>query len=209
MKQIKKNWENNFEFEGTLASFKYSNERLLPTCPIEDFELLSQEMKELLIGWANLLLAKIERLKNHDGKIIFDVDGTLSAFKYDINKLLPCRDDQVNDYSKDHNFYEKARALRCMVYILKHLPKEKVYILTRTEPNLIDKKNDFINANFDVFADHIIHVYDAKNKLGVLEKLHLEDGKKVIFIEDTFKTILDAEEKFDFVIGIHISEFLF
>ena len=38
--------------------------------------------------------------------------------------------------------------------------------------------------------------------------LHTKFGEDLIFVEDTFKTILNAEEAMPFVHGIHISEFL-
>jgi hypothetical protein len=80
--------------------------------------------------------------------------------------------------------------------------------LTRTETTLIEKKNEAILKNFQMLPEHIHHVQDANNKLAVLRNLHKEYGTNIIFVEDTFKTILNAEEAMPYIKGIHISSFL-
>lgn len=147
-----------------------------------------------------------ERLKGH--KVVFDFDGTMTEFHYAEDSLLPCRDDEIFEYSKTNNIYADARMLATMQYVIANLDINDVYVLTRTETTLIDKKNEAILANFKMLPDHIHHVQDANNKLAVLRNLHKEFGCNIIFVEDTFKTILNAEEAMPYVKGIHISSFL-
>lgn len=140
--------------------------------------------------------------------VVFDFDGTMTEFRYSEKSLLPCRDDEIYEYSKTNNIYKDAHMLETMKYVISHLDIEKVYVLTRTELTLIEKKNSAILNNFQILPEHIFHVQDANNKLAILRKLHKEHGKNIVFVEDTFKTILNAEEAMPFVKGIHISSFL-
>ena len=143
-----------------------------------------------------------------DRIVVFDFDGTMTEFRYAEESLLPCRDDEIYEYSKTHNIYENARMLETIKYVISQLKKENVFVLTRTELTLIDKKNECILANFDIEKDNIFHVQDANNKLAVLRNLHKRFNENVVFVEDTFKTILNAEEAMPFVKGIHISSFI-
>ena len=148
----------------------------------------------------------LEGLKGHI--VVFDFDGTMTEFRYAKESLLPCRDDEVYEYSMTHNIYANARMLETMKYIIANLDRERVFVLTRTETTLIDKKNEAILKNFEINAENIFHVQDANNKLAVLRNLHNEFNENIVFVEDTFKTILNAEEAMSFVKGIHISSFL-
>lgn len=153
--------------------------------------------------YIEILLSIIERLK--DKIVVFDFDGTMTHFCYAENSLLPCRDDEIYEYSKTHNIYENARMLATVQYIISQLNTQNVYVLTRTEETLIEKKNISILNNFEILPHHIFHVQEAHKKLDVLKQLHDEHKTEIIFVEDTFKTILNAEEAMDFVRGIHIS----
>ena len=170
---------------------------------------------------ANSFITNLIRLKEKlSGKVlVFDMDGTMSAFQYAEDSLLPCRDDDVYEYSKYHNIYENARALKYFQYLIEDQDPTRVFVLTRTETTLIEKKNDFIHKNFHFiesgsgkiipFLDkNIIHVQIADKKLDVLNELHEKFGEDIHFVEDTFKTILNAEEKYSFVIGHHVSDVL-
>ena len=148
------------------------------------------------------------RLLNEDAIYVFDFDGTLDAFKYAIGRLLPCRDDEIEEYCKTHDLYEFVYILKTLKYIISRLNKKNVYVLTRSELTVIRSKNKAILDNFDIAKKHIIHVQNADNKLSKLRKLHKKTGKKIFFVEDSFKTILNAEECMEFVEGIHISEFI-
>ena len=103
--------------------------------------------------------------------VVFDFDGTLTAFAYPYydqdekgkrilrkpNRLLPCRDDEIYEYSKTKNLYQPGtyKTLDCMKYIIKHLDANNIYILTRTEPTLIDKKNVCIQKNSRCLKENI------------------------------------------------------
>lgn len=163
-------------------------------------------MKDLTTMFEIRINHIIERLKGH--KVVFDFDGTMTEFHYAETSLLPCRDDEIFEYSKTHNIYANARMLATIQYVIEHLDINDVYVLTRTETTLIEKKNDAILENFNIHPDHIYHVQDANNKLAVLRNLHKEFDTNIIFVEDTFKTILNAEEAMPYVKGIHISSFM-
>lgn len=155
--------------------------------------------------YMDIVAGILEELK--DKIVVFDFDGTMTHFYYDKlhGRLLPCRDDEVYEYSKTHNIYENARMLATMQYIFENLPTSNVYVLTRTEKTLIEKKNISILNNFKVLPENIFHVQEAHKKLDVLNMLHEKHNADIVFVEDTFKTILNAEEAMDFVHGIHIS----
>lgn len=159
---------------------------------------------------AKMYMERVEMLtnglKNHI--VVFDFDGTMTDFRYAKESLLPCRDDEIFEYSKTKNIYENARMLETVKYIIDNLDTEKVFVLTRTETTLIEKKNIAILENFNIKAEHIYHVQDANNKLAILRKLHNEFNENIVFVEDTFKTILNAEEAMPYVKGIHISTFM-
>ncbi len=170
-----------------------------------------------------------------DGKVVvFDFDGTMTAFRYAAfaERLLPCLDSEVYEHSKHNNLYagayvphksselEKvtpngehaARMLGCMQWLIEQLGPERVFVLTRTELTLIAKKNEAILSNFNVRPDHIFHVQDANDKEKVLDAIMQRFQEDIWFVEDSFKTQLNAEEhsatKQFRVHGINISEFL-
>ena len=149
----------------------------------------------------------VERLNGH--VVVFDFDGTMTEFHYAETSLLPCKDDDIYEYSKTQNIYANARMLATMQYVIEQLDPDRVFVLTRTEATLIGKKNDCIYENFPTIKkDNIYHVQLADEKLHVLESIHKRFGTNVVFVEDTFKTILNAEETMPFIKGIHISSFL-
>ncbi len=181
---------------------------------------------------ATLYIANQRRIKNflNDKVVVFDFDGTMTAFRYAAfgTRMLPCLDSEIYEHSKTHNIYagayvpqnsndfEKftangehaARMLRTMQWLISNLPKENVFVLTRTELTLVDQKNEAILANFDIRPENILHVQDSNRKLDVLDTIHKRCGSDIYFVEDTFKTQLNAEEAMPFVHGINISEFL-
>lgn len=163
----------------------------------------AKTLAEMFVDRINMM---VEGLKGH--VVVFDFDGTMTEFRYAEESLLPCRDDEVYEYSMTHNIYANARMLETMKYVISCLDREKVFVLTRTETTLIEKKNEAILNNFEIDAENIFHVQDANNKLAVLRQLHKRFDENIVFVEDTFKTILNAEEAMSFVKGIHISSFL-
>ena len=164
-------------------------------------------MENILHLQEERILMILEKLK--DKVVVFDFDGTLTEFHYDKTHLLPCKDDYVKVFALTNNLYANARCLETLKFIISHLDPKNIYILTRTDDSVVDSKNDIINREFPMFTpENIFHVLTSDAKLEVLKKLHEERNENIIFVEDTFKTILDGEEKFPFVFGVHISSFL-
>lgn len=64
-----------------------------------------------------------------------------------------------------------------------------------------------VTENFDVSPEKIIHTNGSKEKLKILEEIHAK-RKKILFVEDNYKILLDAEENLNFVRGFHTSSFL-
>lgn len=141
--------------------------------------------------------------------VVFDFDGTLTRFFYANDRMLPCKDAEIEEYTKSGgNIYENIYILKTMQYVVSHLNKDDVFILTSTVPSLRDIKNKIIIQNFELPLEKIIHTNRSSEKLGVLDKMHHQLKKEIIFIEDNYKILLNAEEAFDFVRGYHISRLL-
>ena len=140
---------------------------------------------------------------------VFDFDGTLTALQYTPDRILPCKDAELHEYSKKYNIYHNARTLDTMKYIISNLNNENVYILTNTVDTLIDKKNSCIKCNFPYIAyDHIIHTKSGEEKIQKLRELHTKHHMKIVFVEDTLSNLYLAEENLWYVQGYHISNLL-
>lgn len=198
---------------------------------------ITTKMFAELAAKSNLQIANILRhyFFLSDKVSVWDFDGTMTAFRYAPygERMLPCLDSDVRVYSETNNLYagayvpqsptelemytpegeHAARMLGYVQWIIKYLPhKERVFVLTRTEPTLIDKKNKAILDNFDILPENIYHVQNAEDKSTVLRSIIERFQSDIWFVEDSFKTQLNCEEetrdeKFR-IHGIHISEFL-
>lgn len=141
--------------------------------------------------------------------IVFDFDGTLSRFQYASDSLLPCKDADIEEYTRaGGNIYENIYVLKTMQYIMSLINKNEVWVLTSTVPSLREIKNKIIEDNFGIEMKRIVHTNSSKEKLGVLKDIHEKTGKQIVFVEDNYKILLDAEEKTDFVRAYHTSSFL-
>lgn len=144
--------------------------------------------------------------------VVFDFDGTLTEFKYNNSALLPCKDDDINRYFEKNNFYDKCNVLKTMQFILGILypfGADDAYILSVSQPNVKAPKLECIKRYFPEFKEeNIYQVANADAKLEVLWQLHEKHRREIVFIEDAAKTLLNAEEKFDFVRGYHISSLI-
>ena len=47
---------------------------------------------------------------------VFDFDGTLTALQYTPDRILPCKDAELHEYSKKYNIYHNARTLDTVNY---------------------------------------------------------------------------------------------
>ena len=158
--------------------------------------------------------AKINRLIRLCSEYIpvFDFDGTLTEVAYtDYGRLLPCKDDDIGVYCETTDMYANANCLATMQYIFQNIDLSKAYILTKSFESVDKHKNKCILENFPDFRQkNIIHTSSSDEKLDWIRKIYEKHGstKKVLFVEDTLKTILNAEEQLDCVRGFHISSII-
>lgn len=178
----------------------------------------------LSFAYAKNLRTIVSNLKKSNRPIVIDWDGTCTVFAYPYYKsdvdgrltpnflggLLPCADADVDRYSLTHDIYapNSCKIIKSMQYLIKKMSAANVYILTRTDPNVVENKNACIFRNFpSINKENVIHVLNAADKIDVLRDIGKKHNAKPVFIEDTFKTILNAEEA-DVAIGLHMSYFL-
>ena len=164
-------------------------------------------MEELKNSYEQKVLNLINLLK--DKTIVFDFDGVMTEFKYASDRLLPCKDDNINEYHIDHNIYENAYMLETTKYVISKLDVSKIYILTVSQENVEKYKNEIILKTFPgIDLNKVIHVRNVDLKNEKLKRIYEETNKEIIFIEDTASTLLKAEEELPFVKGYHISSLL-
>ena len=171
--------------------------RLLNDLSLDD---ICKEYKRKVFDLISLLQNRIA---------VFDFDGTLTEFKYSNGRLLPCKDDDLYEYSKEHSIYNNARLLKTMQYVVNECETDNVYILTVTVETLRESKEKIISYGFpSILKEHIIQVDNSTQKLEVLQDIHSKRNKDIIFVEDTVKTLLTAEENLPYVRGYHISSLI-
>lgn len=142
--------------------------------------------------------------------VVFDFDGTMTRFEYGQDKMLPWKRAAVAPKTKaGGNMYQNVQVLRIMQYIIGQLKPQNVWVLTATSVlEMRPQKNAVIMQKFQIPENRIIHTDNDEQKIEVLRRLHAQEGKEIIFAEDTVNTLLTAEDKLDFVRGWHISMFL-
>lgn len=144
--------------------------------------------------------------------VVFDFDGALTEFKYAEDRLLPCRDDETNEYFETDNFYVNCNISKTLQFVINTLfpnGSDDIYILSSSAPNTIPAKMEIINREFPAFKNENVYIVGtAEEKMRVLPKLYGKHNKEILFIEDTAKNLLNAEEAFGFVRGYHISSLI-
>ena len=144
--------------------------------------------------------------------VVFDFDGTLVEFKYAADRLLPCKDDDLNEYFEHDDYYQYCKALKTMRFVIEVLfpiDTSELYVLSVSKPNVKEPKLNSIKNIFpEILTDNVYQVDNPDEKMKVLEELHNKHNKDIVFIEDTAKTLLIAEETFPFVKGYHISSLI-
>ena len=165
------------------------------------------EIEELLEIYAKNIADFIDLC---EGKlVVFDFDGTLTKLQYTENRILPCFDEKLQQYTLEGgNVYQNAKMLKTMQYVFSKLNLEDVRVLTTSVPALRDIKSNLINKHFLLPLNQIIHSDNDLHKLFFLKQIYEQEKREIIFVEDTVKTLLNAEETLDFVRGYHISNFL-
>lgn len=146
----------------------------------------------------------IELIQNK--MLVFDFDGTLSQFQYAPNRMLPCLDKDVEEYTlSGRNIYENVRLSQTMKYIFSKIDCERVWVLTQTVSALEEIKTNIIVENFSVPAERIIYVRNATQKLDILKKMYEKYRTDIIFIEDNAQILIRAEDELKGIRGYHIS----
>lgn len=164
-------------------------------------------MKELFLQYEENICHLIDLCK---GKTLaFDFDGTLTRFQYDEERMLPCNDEDIEEYTKSGgNIYKNIYILKTMKYVISQLNKHDIFIVTSTVPSLRETKNKIIFENFEIPYEHIIHTSGSLKKLDALVDIHNQTQKDILFLEDNYKILLTAEKNLSFVRGYHISSLL-
>ena len=141
---------------------------------------------------------------------MFDFDGTLTKFKYAENKLLPCKKDDFVKYVADGGeFYKNVSVLNTMKYIIEQIGKENVWVLTTSIPEIRKMKKEVIVKNFQIPEERIIHSDSDIHKIELLKEIYnKQKNDKLVFVEDTVYTLMNAEDCLDFVEGYHISSLI-
>lgn len=142
----------------------------------------------------------IDKLKNK--YVFFDVDGTLSEYRYD-DKLyggkcpeLGCQ--TLTDFLFSDLFY-KARPLKTMQKIIDALDCNKVFILgTIVTNNEIEQKYAWLKENYpNIKRENIYFISSTMMKPDVIVEYckHFNiDIKDTIFVDDRLDVLRKAEE---------------
>ena len=142
----------------------------------------------------------IKKLK--EKYVFFDVDGTLSEYRYDDKlygggcSLLGCQ--SLEDLLFNNLFY-KARPLKTMQNIIEKLDSDKIFILgTVTTNTEIDQKYLWLNKYFpNIKRENIFFICSTMLKPEVIVeycKHYNIDIKDVVFVDDRIDVLRKAEE---------------
>lgn len=142
----------------------------------------------------------IEKLK--EKYVFFDVDGTLSEYRYDDKlygggcSLLGCQ--SLEDLLFNNLFY-KARPLKTMQNIIENLDSDKIFILGAVTTNTeIDQKYLWLNKYFpNIKRENIFFICSTMLKPEVIFeycKHYNLDIKDVVFVDDRIDVLRKAEE---------------
>lgn len=142
----------------------------------------------------------LEKLK--EKYIFFDVDGTLSEYRYN-DKLysgacpeLGCQTLEDLLFS---NLFSKARPLKTMQNIISKLDSDKVFILgTIVTNNEIEQKNIWLKENYpNIKKENICFISSTMLKPDVIleycKYLNI-DKEDVVFVDDRLDVLRKAEE---------------
>ena len=142
----------------------------------------------------------LEKLK--DKYVFFDVDGTLSEYRYN-DKLysggcpeLGCQTLEDLLFS---NLFSKARPLKTMQKIVSNLDSNRVFVLgTIVTNNEIEQKYTWLKENYpNIKHENICFISSTMLKPEVILEYskHLNINKEeVVFIDDRLDVLRKAEE---------------
>ena len=142
----------------------------------------------------------IEKLK--DKYVFFDVDGTLSEYRYN-NKLysggcpeLGCQTLEDLLFS---NLFSKARPLKTMQKIVSNLDSNRVFVLgTTVTNNEVEQKYTWLKENYpNIKHENICFISSTMLKPEVILEYckYLNINKEdVVFVDDRLDVLRKAEE---------------
>lgn len=176
--------------------------RLLDTDGIEVYSLKELDLKSRLDSI-------IEMMQGYF--VVFDIDGTLCRFKYtskDSDSLLPCKDKDLNSYlSYDNNMYKYAEPILTMQYVVSKLDPDMMGTLSTAVPMAVLLKREWLpNYYPNIKKSNYMWSNNDFDKLRYLQELSKK--YKVLFVDDSYKTLLYVEERDKSIKLMHTSEFL-
>lgn len=142
----------------------------------------------------------IEKLK--DKYVFFDVDGTLSEYRFN-DMLYASRKPELGCQTlKDFLFgdlFLKARPLKTMQNIIQKLDKDKIFVLgTIVTNNEINQKYVWLEKNYpNIKKENIIFISSTMLKPDVIIEYSLKykiDLKDIVFVDDRLDVLRKAEE---------------
>lgn len=142
----------------------------------------------------------LEKLKNK--YVFFDVDGTLSEYRYD-DILYGGKCHEFGCQSLENllfsNLFYKARPLKTMQNIIKDLDSNKVFILGACATNNeIEQKYKWLNENYpSIKRENIFFISSTMLKPEVILTFceHFKvDKSNVAFVDDRIDVLRKAEE---------------
>lgn len=142
----------------------------------------------------------VSKLKNK--YVFFDVDGTLSEYRYK-DRLYGggCSDlgcQSLEDLLFNDLFY-KARPLKTMQRVIEKLDSDKIFILgTVTTNNEIEQKYKWLKENYpNIKRENMFFICSTMLKPEVIIeycKHHNIDIKQTVFVDDRLDVLRKAEE---------------
>ena len=154
----------------------------------------------------------LEKLKNK--YVFFDVDGTLSEYRYNdqiyTGRCPEFGNQTLSDLLFSDLFYQ-ARPLKTMQNIVSNLDSDKIFILGAvTTNNEIDQKYIWLKENYpSIKKENIYFINSTILKPDVIIewcKHYNIDKKDVVFVDDRLDALRKAEELG--IISYHPSSFV-
>lgn len=141
----------------------------------------------------------LDKLK--DKYVFFDVDGTLSEYRYN-DILYGGRDYELGCQSLENllfdNLFYTARPLKTMQNIIKNIDSNKMFILgAAATNNEINQKYKWLEKNYpNIKKEHIIFICSTMLKPEVIlaysKKLNI-DLNDIVFVDDRLDVLRKAE----------------
>lgn len=142
----------------------------------------------------------LEKLK--DKYIFFDIDGTLSEYRYN-DKLYASLSPEIGCQSLEDilfgDLFYKARPLKTMQQLISKLDSNKIYILgTVVANNEINQKYKWLERYYpNIKKENIIFISSTLLKPNVIleysKKFNI-DINNIIFVDDRLDVLRKAEE---------------